>query len=57
VTVIHYQATRLIHDSAVDFKETRRRFEEQLSLLGPLLTLTMNRFRVVWFAHDRRDRW
>ncbi len=48
MTTINYQATRLIHDSAVDFEETRRRFDEQVPLLDPLLTLRLVLDRATW---------
>jgi hypothetical protein len=41
VTTVNYQAARLIHDSVFDFEETRRRFDEQVPLLDPLLTLRL----------------
>jgi hypothetical protein len=50
VTTINYQASRLIHDSAVDFEETRRRFDEQVPLLDPLLTLQLVLEGATW--HD-----
>jgi Domain of unknown function DUF302 len=50
MTTINYQASRLIHDSAVDFEETRRRFDEQVPLLDPLLTLQLVLEAATW--HD-----
>jgi uncharacterized protein (DUF302 family) len=48
VTTTQYQATRLVHDSAVDFEETRRRFDEQVPLLDPLLTLRLVLDKATW---------
>ncbi len=48
MTTISYQATRLIHDSAVDFEETRRRFDEQVPLLDPLLILRLVLDQATW---------
>lgn len=50
MTTISCQATRLIHDSAVDFEETRHRFDEQVPLLDPLLTLRLVLDQATW--HD-----
>jgi uncharacterized protein (DUF302 family) len=50
VTTISYLATRLIHDSAADFEETRRRFDEQVPLLDPLLSLRLVLDEARW--HD-----
>ena len=48
MTTVNYQATRLNHDSAVDFEETRRRFDEQVPLLDPLLTLRLVLDQATW---------
>ena len=47
MTTVSYQATRLIHDSAVDFEETRR-FDEQVPLLDPLLILRLVLDQATW---------
>ncbi len=48
MTTVNYQATRLNHDSAVDFEETRRRFDEQVPLLDPLLILRLVVDQAAW---------
>ncbi len=48
MTTISYQATRVIHDSAVDFEETRRRFDDQVPFLDPLLTLRLVLDEATW---------
>ncbi len=48
MTTVDYQATRLNYDSAVDFEETRRRFDEQVPLLDPLLTLRLVLDQATW---------
>jgi uncharacterized protein (DUF302 family) len=48
VTTISYLATRQNHDSAVDFEDTRRRFDEQVPLLDPLLTLRLVLDQATW---------
>jgi uncharacterized protein (DUF302 family) len=48
VTTVSYQASRLVHDSAVEFEETRRRFDEQVPLLDPLLTLRLVLDQATW---------
>lgn len=48
MTTVSYQATRLIHHSAVDFEETRRRFDEQVPLLDPLLILRLVLDQATW---------
>lgn len=50
MTTITYQAARLVYDSVVDFEETRRRFDEQVPLLDPLLTLQLVLDGATW--HD-----
>ena len=50
MTTINYLATRMIHDSAVDFEETRHRFDEQVPMLDPLLTLRLVVDQAAW--HD-----
>ena len=50
MTTINYLATRMIHDSAVDFEETRHRFDEQVLMLDPLLTLRLVVDQAAW--HD-----
>ena len=40
----------MIHDSAVDFEETRHRFDEQVPMLDPLLTLRLVVDQAAW--HD-----
>jgi uncharacterized protein (DUF302 family) len=53
VTTINYQATRLVYDSAVDFEETRHRFDKQVPLLDPLLMLQLVLDGATW--HDVED--
>ena len=48
MTTINYQANRLIHHSAIDFEETRRRFDEQVPLLDPLLILRLVLDQSTW---------
>ena len=48
MTTVNYPATRLIHDSTVDFEESRRRFDEQVPLLDPLLILRLVLDQATW---------
>jgi hypothetical protein len=48
VSTIDYQAARLVYDSAVDFDQTRRRFDEEVPLLDPLLTLHLVLNAATW---------
>ncbi len=48
MTTVSYQVTRLVHDSAAGFEETRRRFDEQVPLLDPLLTLRLVLDHATW---------
>ena len=48
MTTVNYPATRLIHDSTVDFEESRRRLDEQVPLLDPLLILRLVLDQATW---------